>query len=473
MSPARGLLVGALALAPFASSLAAQVSIFADGFESGNTLLWSLTFPDPCARSCSAEELCDPAHQGFDDDCDGTADEGCSCVPGTAQSCFLGDPSFAAAPGCFPGVQHCSQSAVWGVCIGGVHATQGCFTADPNLCHAISGPAFSIEDLSSGLGHFGDDALTESWAVTCPDSHATCVPPTSGPDFAPVVAGEHAILYTKFTAGGSDQCQFPFQSGGPGALRVELQWEHDLGGTGVDLDLHLHRPGTTEPWGGAGGSPADCTWENCTAESVDSGVMPDWFSGAAPPAPVDWYLDPTPERNSCYRAPKNGGAQWQAFALGCHNPRLDVDQLSCNPAAVDREAGDFCAGEVASIDFMPLATWTRVAVHYFSNNGRSYSVHPSLKIFCGGQLAAELGPGGFNVPETPVTFPADSAPTRYWLVADVAFGIDTFGTRRCVVAPLYFDAGTRAPLFTTASQALLSIGPPYPPPPDFGPPLCP
>lgn len=462
----------ALSLA-FCAALGAQVTLFTDGFESGNTYLWSLTFPDPCPRSCGAQELCDLAHLGFDDDCNGIADEGCACVPGTAQGCFLGDPAMLAQAGCFRGVEHCTENALWGACLGGAQATQSCFSVDINQCHAVSGPAFSTADLASGLGHFGDDALSETWAVTCPDPHATCASAATDPMFHPVVTGEHAVLYTKVTANGSDQCTYPLFTGGPGALRVELQWEHGLGGNGVDLDLHLHRPGTTEPWGGSGGNAVDCTWDNCTAAGVGAATIPNWFTGVVPPAPVDWYLDPVPARNSCYFAPKANGAAWQAFGLGCHNPRLDVDQSSCDPVSTDPAAGDFCAGEVASIDFMPLGLWTRLAVHYYSAHGLTYSVHPAVKIYCGGELAAELGPGGYYVPEAAVAFTAASAPTRYWLVADVAFGIDAYGTRRCLVAPLYLDAASRTPLFTTASQAASSFGPPYPPPPDFGPPTCP
>ena len=76
-------------------------------------------------------------HAGIDDDCDGAVDEGCACVPGLAQACFKGNPSYRDDPGCFAGTQHCTPGGVWGPCTGGVHATDACYLADTG-CHAIA-----------------------------------------------------------------------------------------------------------------------------------------------------------------------------------------------------------------------------------------------------------------------------------------------------------------------------------------------
>lgn len=452
--------------------IAAVESIFLDGFESGDTAAWSSATMPPCPRSCGTTELCDVAHRGYDDDCDGLVDEGCACVPGTAQSCFAGDPSYFGTPNCFPGRQSCQEDGSWGACTGGVDALALCFLVDSTSCHAVAAHAFVPLDLHQGLGNFGADAITESWDVTCPDALVTC-PVSPGAVFSPVIDGEHSVLYTKTTPSGGDQCTFPLFAGGAGALRVELQWENDSGSGGVDLDLHLHRPGDTAAWGGAQGNAVDCAWDNCMASDAGSGTLPSWFSGGAPPAPISWWLDPVPENNSCLYAPKGEGGAWSATGLGCHNPRLDVDQSDCDPLVTDRASTTFCAGEVASIDFMPSQTWTRVAVHYFSAAGQSYGVHPEVRIYCDGQLAADLGPAGFGTPQAPVTFPAADGGTLYWLVADVAFGRDAYGTRRCLVEPLYQDAGSRTPLLTTAAAAAASFGPAYPLPPDFGSPNCP
>jgi hypothetical protein len=470
---ARGLIV---ALVPgfLPGTLDAQgQSIFADGFESGDTGAWSQTILPPCSRSCGPVELCDVAHLGFDDDCNGAVDEGCSCIPGTAQACFRGDPSYYGTPNCFPGVQHCTAAESWGTCVGGVDALDACFSVDLTACHAISSRSFVPVDLADGLGDFGADAQSQSWEIGCPDPFAACPVPASQSIFHSVTDGEHPVLYTKQTVLGQEQCTYSLFAGGTGALRVELHWENDLGGTGVDLDLHLHEPGDTSPWGGTQGSASDCAWDNCTAAAFPVGMLPDWFNGTEPPLPVAWDLDPLFQNNSCYFAPEGQGNAWQAIGLGCHNPRLDVDQTSCDPSVTDPDVAGFCAGEVTSIDYMPQLTWTRIAVHYYSAGGQSYDVHPAVKVFCAGKLAADLGPGGYSVPEAPVTFTPADAGTRYWLVADVAFGRDVYGTPRCLVQPLYANAADRTPLLTTVSAVTGSFGPPYPASPGFGPPSCP
>jgi hypothetical protein len=59
--------------------------------------------PNPCGTQCGPTELCDPAHLGLDDNCNGEVDEGCTCNPGQAHWCFKGDPSYHGHPGCYDG----------------------------------------------------------------------------------------------------------------------------------------------------------------------------------------------------------------------------------------------------------------------------------------------------------------------------------------------------------------------------------
>jgi hypothetical protein len=192
---------------------------------------------------------------------------------------------------------------------------------------------------------------------------------------------------------------------------------------------------------------------------------PDWFDGTQPPDPVDWYLDPTLANNSCYFAPRGNGAQWQAFAMGCHNPRLDMDTVSCDVSVTDPTNSAFCNPENANIDFPPLETWTRIGVQYYSNQLQTYAVHPVIKVFCDGRLAAHLGPEGYDAP---VTFASSegavTTANTFWLAADVAFVEDACGQRGCVVAPLYSNASSRTAVRSTAALAAATFGPAYPPP---------
>jgi hypothetical protein len=434
-------------------------------------------FVNPCGTACGPVERCDEDHVGLDDDCDGEVDEICSCNAGQAHFCFKGDPSFHGINGCFDGTMKCSENGQWGGCIGGTHATDNCFANDTSLCHPISASPFQDVDLKEGTGDFSLNAVagSEVWTVECPVGVDPC-PGVAGfnpaDDFKPLQSGEYKITYTKgLPGGGTDTCQYPLYVGAPG-LRIELQWEHDLGGSGVDLDLHVHQPNNTLPWS-ISGDPQDCTWSNCVFDDFESGnsSAPNWFPmGVMPPDPVNWYADPVLEKNTCYFAPRGVGQDWQNYGQGCHNPRLDLDNITCDPASTDPDDGDFCAPENVNVDFPPQSDWTRVAVHYYSSHGHPYDVHPTVKIFCNGALAAELGPQGYYDPETPVTFASydgegSSDENRFWLVADVAFKESKCGSVGCVVKPLYSDPATKTPFLTFASAAETKFGPAYPPPP--------
>jgi len=282
-------------------------------------------------------------------------------------------------------------------------------------------------------------------------------------DFTPLQSGEYAVTYTKTTATGTAQCSYPLFVGAPG-LRVELEWEFEfrpLGGTGpVDLDLHLHKPGDTTPWGGAGGNDVVCAWDNCTAFNYDpaSATGPEWFGASS------WHLDPVFEKNTCYFGPKGNGSQWQAIGMGCHTPRLDIDNVQCDPTRLDPLHDEFCNAENVNLDFVPPDQWTRIGVHYYGNHDQTYDVHPRVKVYCDGVLAADLGPAGFGMPTAPVTFPADFHDTGYWLVADVMLpSAEAACTMpRCVVQPIYQDSAARSPWLTTTVTVSSEFQPPYP-----------
>ena len=436
-------------------------------------------FMNPCGSKCGPKELCDPDHIGIDDNCNGAVDEGCPCSAGQAHSCFKGDPSYEGVPGCFDGTEYCSEIGVWGECIGGLHATDNCFANDMSACHAITATPFQDVHLKDGTGNFSANAPagSETWSVQCPPGVNPC-PGVSGMNpadsFTPLQSGEYTVTYTKGDGdGGILSCTYPLFVGAPG-LRIELAWEHDLGGEGVDLDLHLHQPDSALPWSTTG-AQQECLWSNCTVDAFAPPSDPDapsnWFpANNMPPDPVGWYLDPIMSKNNCYFAPRGKGADWQALGMGCHNPRLDLDNITCDPAVVDVNDSQFCAPENINVDFPPTSEWMRIGVHYYSNHGKSYDIHPVVKIFCGGQLTAALGAAGYYKPEAPVTFASSDGEgpngNRFWMVADVLFPKkDMCNKTACVVAPLYSDPINKTPFYTNDMAAIGSVGPPYPPKP--------
>jgi len=212
----------------------------------------------------------------------------------------------------------------------------------------------------------------------------------------------------------------------------------------------------------------DCGYANCTIDDFMMPMMPNptWFPpNNAPPDPVNWFKDPIYEQNLCYYAPQGYGQLWVNHGLGCHNPRLDLDNIFCDPTVTDPNSADFCAPENINIDFPPKSAWMRIGVFYYSNHSYTYTVHPNVKIFCDGALMAELGSHGYYDPEAPIQFTApegDGTNNKFWMVADVAF-IDDPCAEGCVVQPLYSNPTQRIPVFVSESSAESNFGPGYPP----------
>jgi hypothetical protein len=435
---------------------------------------------NPCGTKCGPVELCDEAHLGLDDNCNGLVDEGCACQAGQAHSCFKGDPSYEHAPGCFDGTEICSEQGHYGDCIGGVHAfpPDDCFLNDTTICHAISAPPYADTHLKTGTGNYSANAVpgSESYTVQCPTGVSQCPMVMAPDDFTALQSGEYTVTYTKMVSGDPNPktCTFPLFVGAPG-LRVELSWEHTTADNGVDLDLHVHQPVNTLPWGISPGVAQDCTWSNCVISDFEPPQnlgSPKWFADAPamPPTPVNWFNDTAnPQNNTCYNDPKGVGSEWASLGQGCHNPRLDADNITCDFNITDPTDYSFCTPENINVDYPPVNQWIRVGVHYYNNHGLNYDIHPEIKIFCNGALSADLGPGGYYMPESPVTFePSDGAGiggNRFWIVADVAFTSDPCGKTLCTVKPVYSDPAQKTPFFTIDDAATSTFAPGYPPPP--------
>ena len=425
------------------------------GGEGGSNII-----PNPCGTKCGLEELCDGINKGLDDDCDGEVDEGCPCKGGQASSCFKGDPSYLNDPGCNPGTMSCTELGTWGPCNGGNHATldELCYSADQQGCHPINAVPFQTTDLLTGTGNFSNGADSGSFEVTCPPGVNPC-PTPSGNDYTALQSGEYTVTYTKVDNGVESTCEFPLYIGAPG-LRVELSWNFADGP--FDLDLHMKQPMSTAPWEVFGSSGVDCGYGNCRAGDFIGPFAsgPQWFPPAnMPPDPVNWYEDPDYDLNSCYFAPVDGPT-WSGNMGGCHSPRLDLDNISCDELETDPTSSSFCAPENINIDYPPKNEWIRIGVHQYSHFSGG-TVFPNVKIFCNGALAADLGTVGFNAPFDWTNAEADN--DEYWLVADVAFVEDECNSTQCVVQPLYTDPVAQTPVVSQVSIGTAPNGPAYPP----------
>lgn len=89
--------------------------------------------PQDCPAPVPSVEVCG---NGLDDDCDGSADEGCACTV-DSRSCYVGLAATLGVGPCRAGVQRC-EGGVWGACVGQVLPTgEACNGVDDDCNHAV------------------------------------------------------------------------------------------------------------------------------------------------------------------------------------------------------------------------------------------------------------------------------------------------------------------------------------------------
>ncbi len=393
---------------------------------------------------------------GLDDDCDGTVDDGCGCTPGAVQSCFAGPPGKRGVGACQDGQQVCQGSGEfthWGPCTGGiVPGAEACDTLD-NDCNgcADDNPACCTVNLNcpgpgdmpdgqpfqdyviDGTNFWAGPATSWSWTVEggpCDrllqatsgnTSYTLSGQNTSTLTFHPTLSGDYTITVTIQTAGGPVSCTFIVHISGPG-LRFELCW--DTTGS-ADLDLHVHRDGTTTPWfttnvNNSNVNPDDCYYMNCTAQSFFCSTIPI----LCPSDQVNWGAQYSNSPISeCSGTPS--GADWTSYG-GCHNPRLDIDNIDT-------------AGVPENVNVnVPLDGSTyRAMVHYY---GGSVATHPLVNVYCGGVLKATYGatPDVVNGFASGGGFGAGTM----WRVVDVTTMVTGGVTTDCTTTLLHPSAGS-------------------------------
>ncbi|MEI8255435.1 MAG: MopE-related protein [Deltaproteobacteria bacterium] len=388
---------------------------------------------------CLAAEACG---NGLDDNCSGMVDEGCPCLPGTVQDCFLGPPGHQHIGGCRDGTQRCSgagEFGSWGACTGGISPSvetcdeldndcNGC-TDDGLCCRADltcpgpgdprvpDGQPFSAYPLRGGL-FFSGTARSWNWTVmggpcdTVLPTPAYTVTGANSQDavFSPTLSGEYTVTLTVVTSDGRTvSCTFVVLIAGPG-LRVELCWDTS---TTVDLDLYLHDPRTTDPWFSSASSPlntttnASCNWSNCEATLRGSMGRENWGLANSP-------------LSECQNGPL--GASWRALGY-CANPRLDIDNNLVMSIGTP---------ENINVDNPTNGSHYRVMVQNFTGA----LAHPVINVYCGGHLRGTIGSAPDLVPGFMGAAGFGSVGAM-WRAADIAVHVDAGGTTTgCDVTPL-------------------------------------
>ncbi len=420
---------------------------------------------DPCAPSpCGAAERCGPLApdggrgpgNGLDDNCNGTVDEGCLCVTDQAESCFTGPPDRRNIGACRDGTVRCGELGLWGTCTGDVVPHDEVCDGIDNNCDGrvdenLSGCASSVRcPANAGARPLSDAtfdgreidpmATTFAWTFACPASVSPCPMPVSlsNPAFSVRViqSGTYRVAVTLTRADGTvSRCGFPLYVQGAG-LRVELDWDTKGGinSAGTDLDLHIAPIDRTRTVAARWFTTDDCYYATCVAP----GGTVSWTT-----SPTDRRFAPSTDVALCSSAPPPHGDAWRA-AGRCWNPRLDVDDVQCDPTVRDATRREFCFVENINVDEPPHAVTFRLAVNFYRDHGtctdsdpRNDVTHPRMLIHCGGLLRGEIG----GVDEGQIGLRCDrntaiGSTNWTWLAADVQFATNACGLEDCTVLPI-------------------------------------
>ena len=420
---------GATDAPPDGPDVDAEIDAPIDAMETDAQICDDLTCTTPVNDNCTATEVC---NNGTDDNCNGQVDEGCLCTPGAVQACFRGQPGRRHVGACVDGMQTCTGSGeftMWGPCTGGIapgaeacdsqdNNCNGCVDDDPSCCIvelACPGPG-DLPDgqpfqpyVIDGSQFFGGAVQSWSWDVTggpCDRLFLTTTSPvvqsftitgqtTSMLTINPTLSGDYTVHVRIVAVGGEVyECTFIVHIAGPG-LRIELCSDRSAS---TDIDLHLHRPGTTTDWFT---SSDDCYFGNCRAFSFSA---PNWGHANSPLA-------------ECVGSPD--GADWAALGY-CRNPRLDIDSINDNGVP-----------ENINVDTPGNNQTFRVLAHYWGGTG---AAHPMVNVYCGGYLRGSYG----AAPDVVPNFDSSGSSTGdMWRVVDATVQVVAGVTTGCTLVPLH------------------------------------
>jgi hypothetical protein len=419
---------------------------------------------DPCRPGpCLASESCGPivdgglgSGNGVDDDCDGQVDEICRCTTDRMAPCFPGPSDRRNVGACHDGTMICTELGIWGTCAGAIAPSaercdgvdndcngrvddglEGCATS--TACPAY-GSARPLSDYTLDGHAVAPSATAFAWRVECPREITTCPAPVSATDAMlrvhVVQSGRYLVHLEAVDGNGTTStCEFPLYVAG-GGLRIELDWDPKGGvnSAGVDLDLHVAPIDRTRSAPASWFTVDDCYYATCRAP----GGRVVWTTG-----PTDTRYAPSTDLALCSGAPPPYGDEWR-MAGACWNPRLDTDDVSCDPAVSDPLNPAFCFVENVNIDVPPHDVTYRIGVNFYRDHGTCTDAdpgddiaHPRLLVHCAGAINAEIGGVDDGEVSMRCSDNQDLGSSNWtWLAADVRFGTNACGLEDCTVVPL-------------------------------------
>jgi hypothetical protein len=369
-----------------------------------------------------------------DFDCDGveanSRTRDCSCK--TDVSC----PSDPIVTQPFPALTNLLEidGASWAV--NPADATGWKWTVTGGDCdNILPHPTFAVysgKDIPAGATRISSDTPQANLGINQTQRGFVIGPsPAVGPKVYPAFAlsGDYLVQGEWDDAGGHHACTVKVQVRAPG-IRAELCWAPMPN----DLDLHLARlqnkSCNVHGW-----------FETCASdETTDDCYYLSACSGTFSTDPSPWGYPQSPP-SACL------GWGSSRTVDTCDNPRLDQDNISCDPNVADPlgsddpDVGTFCTPENINIDRPKNGEKFVLGVQYYgSDTGDKTSVRPHVNVYCNGarKLAFGLDPSdGTN--DFPVLSEANGdLGGDMWEVATIEAKVDGAGELTdCVIVPIH------------------------------------
>jgi hypothetical protein len=159
-------------------------------------------------------------------------------------------------------------------------------------------------------------------------------------------------------------------------VRAELCWD-TVGGQnsgGNDIDLHFARLQGDSCGNNRG-------WDTTCASG---GVLEDCYYGSCQVAPINWGYPDSPMA-ACHGW---GSKQLQAT---CPNPRLDRDNVTCDPTEQDLLNDTFCGPENINLDNPHDGDKFIVGVNHYANHNGTSDAKLHVNLYCNGARVLSVG----------------------------------------------------------------------------------